>query len=55
MHEHLIKWLSEIRKKTEREVPYMLALREGFLVIQSFIVMPEKRLFLAWNQNRHIT
>ena len=29
----------------------MLALREGFLVIQSFIVMSEKRLFLAWNQN----
>ena len=43
MHEHLIKWLNDIIKKTERGVPHMLApRREVVLIIQKFIAMSEK-------------
>ena len=43
MHEHLIKWVSEfIKKNRKRGATYMLALRRVVLVIQKFIMMPEK-------------
>ena len=43
MHEHLIKWVSEVIKKNrKRGATYMLALRRVVLVIQKFTMMPEK-------------
>ena len=53
MHEHLIKWLSDIIKKTERGVPHMLAPRRGCLDYSKVYCDVRKRWFLAWNQNRH--
>ena len=56
MHEHLIKWLSDIiKKKTERGVPHMLAPRRGCLDYSNVYCDVRKRCFLTWNQNRHIT
>ena len=57
MYERLIKWLSHImKKKTERGVPHMLALRRGCQNYYSKVdCNVTKRCFLAWNQNRHIT
>ena len=44
MHEHLIKWLSEIIKKEQKEEChiYVSSLGEVVMVIQKFIVMSEK-------------
>ena len=44
MHEHLIKWLSEIRKKTERGVPYMLAPKRRFLGYSKFYCDVRKKI-----------
>ena len=55
MHEHLIKWLNDITKKTERWVPHMLAPRRGCLDYSKVYCNVRKRWLLAWNQNRHIT
>ena len=55
MHEHLIKWLSDIIKNSERGVPDMLAPRRGCLDYSKVYCDVRKRWFLAWNQNRHIT
>ena len=42
MHEHLIKWLSEIIKKQNEEYHICELLGDVVLVIQIFIVMSEK-------------
>ena len=55
MHEHLIKWLSDIVKKIERGVPHKLAPRRGCLDYSKVYCDVRKRWFLAWNQNRYIT
>ena len=56
MHQHLIKWLSEIIKKNrKRSATYMLAPRRGCLGYSKVYCDVRKRWFLAWNQNRHIT
>ena len=55
MHGHIIKWSSEIIKKTERGVPHILAPRRcclGYLKVYRDV---RKSWLLAWNQNRHIT
>ena len=55
MHEHLIKWLSDIVKKIERGVPHKLAPRRGCLDYSKVYCDVRKRWFLAWKQNRYIT
>ena len=55
MHEHLIKWLSEIIKKRERGVPRILAPSIRFLGYSKVYCDVRKRWLLAWNQNRLIT
>ena len=55
MHEHLIKWLSEKKKKIERGVPHKLAPRRGCLDYSKVYCDVRKRWFLTWNQNSHIT
>ena len=42
MHEYLIKWLSEIIKKEQKEERHIYASSLVVLVIQKFIVMSEK-------------
>ena len=54
MHEHLIKWLSDIIKKTVRGVPHMLAPRRDCFGYSEVYCNFRKRWFLAWNQNMHI-
>ena len=58
MHEHLIKWLSEIIKKEKKEECHIYATslpRRGCLGYSKVYCDVGKRWFLAWNQNRHIT
>ena len=56
VHEHLIKWVSEIiKKRTERGCHIYAAPRRGCLGYSKFYCGVRKRWFVAWNQNRHIT
>ena len=54
MHEHLIKWLSEIIKKTERGVPLMLAPRRHCPGHSKVYCDIRKRWLLPWNQTYYV-
>ena len=53
MHKHLIKWLSENRKK-EKGLPHMLVHRRRFLDYSKVYSDVTERWLLAWNQSRNI-
>ena len=55
VHKHLVKWLSEIIKKKENEVPHMLAPKRRHLHYSKIYCDVAERWLLAWNQNKHIT
>ena len=55
MHNYLIKWLSEIKKKIEKGVPHMVTHRRRCLNYSKAYSVPTERLLLAWSQNEHIT
>ena len=54
MHQYLIKWLRDIKKKTDRGVPHRLAPRRSYLDYLKVYCDVRKRWFLAWNQKRYI-